>query len=161
MPLYVLEMIGALAGLEGHPQHTDLTSKITRSRRTMPTTIPTKFFCSIPKSLTTRRDQLQAGTDHEFTAQLAAVPMMAWYVFEQAWARVAVWRRTPHHRRPACPAPIVTDGGGAGGVMRPFCPDGYLWAQEAIERAARSWFAQQIAEVETAAGDERNQQAQR
>ena len=31
-----------------------------------------------------------------------------------------------------------------GGVMRPFCPDGYVWAQEAIERAALFWFAEQI-----------------
>ena len=30
-----------------------------------------------------------------------------------------------------------------GGVMSTFCPDGYLWAEEAIEGAARSWFAQQ------------------
>jgi hypothetical protein len=34
--------------------------------------------------------------------------------------------------------------------MAPFCPDGYVRAQEAIERAARYWFAQQITALETA-----------
>lgn len=38
--------------------------------------------------------------------------------------------------------------------MAPFCPDGYVRAQEAIERAARYWFAQQITALETAAASE-------
>ena len=38
--------------------------------------------------------------------------------------------------------------------MKPFCPDGYVWVQEAIERAALSWFAQQTTALENAVAGE-------
>ena len=41
-----------------------------------------------------------------------------------------------------------------GGVMRPFCPDGYVLAQGAIARAALFWFPEQIAAFETAVSGE-------
>ena len=50
-------------------------------------------------------------------------------------------------------APQVTWRWG-GGEMKPFCPDGYVWVQEAIERAALSWFAQQTTALENAVADE-------
>jgi hypothetical protein len=39
-------------------------------------------------------------------------------------------------------------------VTREFCPDGYLRAKEALERAARTWFAEQIAAFNSAAAGE-------
>ena len=49
---------------------------------------------------------------------------------------------------------MVAHGGGGGGVMKSFCPDGYVGAQEVIERAALYWFAQQVGALETAAAAE-------
>ena len=33
-------------------------------------------------------------------------------------------------------APSKLHGGGGGGEMKPFCPDGYVWVQEAIEQGS-------------------------
>ena len=38
--------------------------------------------------------------------------------------------------------------------MKPFCPDGYVRVQEAIERAALSWFPQQTTALENAVAGE-------
>jgi hypothetical protein len=38
--------------------------------------------------------------------------------------------------------------------MTSFCPDGYVLAEEAIERASLCWFPEQISAVETAAAAE-------
>ena len=107
------------------------------------------------------RDRAQAGTDklsrnHAFTPRW---PMMAWYILKNARADRGL---SPDTSPPPSGLPRADSHTGrwGGGVMRPFCPDGYVLAQEAIERAARSWFAQQIAEVESAATSE-YQQAQR
>jgi hypothetical protein len=119
----------------------------------MPTLIPTKIFRSIPTSLTTRRDRVQAGTDHEFTTQLAAVPMKAWYISNRRGPEL---RSVAGHLTTAVRLPRAHGHRRwwGSGVMRPFCPDGYVLAQEAILRAALCWFPEEISALEAAAANE-------
>lgn len=54
-----------------------------------------------------------AGSNHELAPQLAAVAT-------DGLGGVTIF--AGHRRHPACDAPIITHGGWAGGVMRPFGP---------------------------------------
>jgi hypothetical protein len=153
--------IGALAGLEEQPQRPDLTKKFIGPRRAMPTPIPTKFFCRMPIFDEDAEGMFEHGSRQyairlppsllsrsvELTRRFSAITDDGVLDFQKG-AHVTTSSTTAVRLAPYLSG---TEGGGGGCVMRPFCPDGYLLAQEAVLNAALCWFPEEISALMTAA----------